>query len=356
MLEELKRVSQFADVTLASIYHETGDIVKVSHLNAWVEEIVLAKGLRQIPPNIAHLPKMIANFTTPNMFKALADLRARKSFDLIHLHQIFLGEYVTQFGNLPIILEEHNIESDIFERAGNTKEFANLKSYEQAKWQEMTHCIAVTERDVNRIAAQVGENCVTLMPNGVDTDFFTHRATQDVVRIVFLGTLTYQPNLDAIRLFWQDVWQDVRQTGVEWLIMGSGEAKELDFLAADTQVKVMSNVPDIRDYLGTNSILVVPLRIGGGSRLKVLTGLAMECPIVSTSIGCEGLDVCNGEHLLVADRPEEFAAQIRMLLTSESLRQQLGKNGREFVVSEYSWDKTLAPLKEVYQQVLNCKF
>ncbi|MCW5851735.1 MAG: glycosyltransferase, partial [Anaerolineae bacterium] len=123
-------------------------------------------------------------------------------------------------------------------------------------------------------------------------------------------------------------------------------------IGARENVTLSGRVPDVRPYVARSTVFIVPLRMGSGTRLKVLEAMAQGMPIVSTSIGCEGLDVVAGEHLLIADTPDEFAVATLRLLQDETLRHHLGQRARQFVVERYDWDHIVLHLEHVYQQVI----
>jgi glycosyltransferase involved in cell wall biosynthesis len=208
--------------------------------------------------------------------------------------------------------------------------------------------IAVTGRDVQIIRQAAPEARIELLPNGVDCAYFSPRAAAEGLRLVFVGTLDYPPNQQAIQNFWEAVWPRLRPRQVPWVIAGSGLPKALEFVHRDPLIQFHQNAPDVRQFLDAQAILVAPILVGGGSRLKILTALAMGCPVVTTSIGCEGLDVQDGVQVLIADDPETMLGQVERLLDDAALRQKLGRAGRQLVLEKYDWAQVLAPLERIY--------
>ncbi|MDO9173205.1 MAG: glycosyltransferase family 4 protein, partial [Actinomycetota bacterium] len=178
-----------------------------------------------------------------------------------------------------------------------------------------------------------------MAPNGVDIEFFAGSdVAVDPDSIVFTGLLHYRPNIDAVTFFTKQILPHIvqRRPDVVFSIVGLGAPSEVTRLAGPN-VRFVGEVPDIRPYALSAGALVVPLRMGSGTRLKVLDGLAMQKGLISTTLGCEGIEVVDGQHLLVADGAEEFAQAVVSVLDDRRLAEELGRNGRALVEAKYSW-------------------
>jgi glycosyltransferase involved in cell wall biosynthesis len=192
------------------------------------------------------------------------------------------------------------------------------------------------------------------VPNGVDLDFFSPRdLTPERQTVVFNGVLDYRPNLDAAHHLVDEIWPLLaeRFPDAKLSIVGRGEPADLRRLSR-AGVAVTGEVPDLRPYLASAAVVVVPIRMGGGTRLKVVEGLAMAKAMVSTSIGCEGVDVRDGQQLLVADTPEAFAAAVGRLFEDPRLAHALGAAGRARMEQQYSWELAGRRMEELYERVL----
>lgn len=293
-----------------------------------------------------------ADFSTHHMVRAILEFLAYNQPDLIHLHHTYSGAYASLFKGIPILLEEHNIEYDIVRRSGLQKEQKELMVFEQNLWESVDHCITVTQRDFQMMSETIPVKKISLLPNGVDTQYFQPPANPGELKLIFIGGLSYPPNQQAIRNFRESVWPYLHSYKVPWYIIGSGMPEDLDFVHSDPQIHFLQNVPDIRPYLDSNSIMVVPLQVGGGSRIKILTALAMGSPVVSTTIGCEGLDVIDGKHILIADDPQAMLAHIDRLFKNPLLRMSLSRAGRQLVETHYDWRIVLEPLQSIYHDLM----
>jgi glycosyltransferase involved in cell wall biosynthesis len=196
---------------------------------------------------------------------------------------------------------------------------------------------------------------VNLVPNGVDLE--TYRPTPEAERedeLLFLASLDWYANVDALGYFVTNILPSVRARcpGVTLRIVGRQPPEELiKRYSSLPGVDFVGEVEEVHSHLARAAVIIVPLRIGGGSRIKILEALAAGKAVVSTAIGAEGLDVISGEHLLIADSPAEFAAAIEELVASTSLRRRLGNNGRKLVTDRYGWDQIANRLESIWYDV-----
>lgn len=213
----------------------------------------------------------------------------------------------------------------------------------------------VSETDRQRLLRADPRIKATVVPNGVDVD--RYRPLPPPARksgILFLGNLSYRPNIDAVTWLVEGILPRVWEAGVQAAldVVGVNPTLETERLASD-RVRVVGPVADVLSSYQAAQISVVPLRAGGGTRLKILEAMALGRPVVSTTIGCEGLEVETGVHLLIADTEQEFAAAVVELLGDEARRTQLARNARELVERRYDWRNIAGELANVYREVAN---
>jgi glycosyltransferase involved in cell wall biosynthesis len=217
--------------------------------------------------------------------------------------------------------------------------------------------IVMSKIDADTLVSIAPGSRTLVVPNGVDTSFFSPRRSVEQVpgRVLFLGPLYMLPNHDAAEFFVSEVWPLVvrHEKNATFEILGKASGEQKRHYESVSGVSCTGYVDDIRDYLERALCFVVPLRIGGGTRLKILDAWSMGKAVVSTSIGCEGLDAVDGENILIRDDPEGFAEAVVELLRMEKLRRRLGKNARETACQRYSWELIGAKLREEYRQLLS---
>lgn len=298
------------------------------------------------------------------MQRKIDDLLSRETFDLIQVEFGHLSSY--RFGSgVPVVLDEHNIEYELLyrmyqsERSGfrrfyNWLEYKKYQHEEREFWKRVDACVFTSEREEAMLRAQIPDKRVTTAPNGVDINYFQPIAEEmDLNSLVFTGLISYRPNTDAVLYFAQEILPLIVQKRPQTVfsIVGMGPTEEVCRLES-ANVHVTGKVPDVRPYIAKAGALVVPLRMGSGTRLKVLEGLAMAKPVVSTSLGCEGIDVKAEEHLRIADTPETFAQAVITMLEDREAALAMGRRGRTLVEQYYSWESITDHLEEFHQEVL----
>jgi glycosyltransferase involved in cell wall biosynthesis len=294
---------------------------------------------------------------------AIRELCSREPFDVIQLGSSLFCAFAFPDGPR-IVLDEHNIEYEVFERmcasersawrrTFNRVEHARFRRFEQTWWSHVNGCVVTSDREVPLVQAHAPSTPVAAVPNGVDLEYF--RPVGDEVEprtLVFNGILTYRPNLDAAYHLVDEIWPLVlsRVPDARLTIVGRAEHSDLRRLGRHG-VDATGEVLDIRPYLRRAAVVVVPIRMGGGTRLKVLEGLAMGKAMVSTSIGCEGISVRDREHLLIADGAQAFASSIIELFESPNFGLALGAAGRSLIETDYSWQLAGERLDLLYERV-----
>ena len=194
---------------------------------------------------------------------------------------------------------------------------------------------------------------VDVVPNGVDTQALQLLPpAENGPVLIFVGNMDYLPCVDAVVTFHREVLPIIRnaQPDVSLWIVGINPRPEVRALEGDG-VHVTGWVDDLRSYYQRSSVVIVPLRAGSGTRLKILEAMALGRPVVSTTLGCEGLEVIDGEHLFIADRPVEFAGRVLDLLRDRYLGQEISKRARELVVNRYDWNPIARKLEQIYTEV-----
>jgi glycosyltransferase involved in cell wall biosynthesis len=309
-------------------------------------------------------PFSCRSVASPAMQRAIDELCAGEAFDAIQLETSLLCTFRFPRGSR-LVLDEHNIEYEVHQRtaAGERSvtrrlfhrlEGRRLRRYEQRCWSRVDACMVTSERELPIVRRHAGRIPVGVVPNGVDIEYFEPGAGDIRARtVVFNGILTYRPNVDAAEHLVDEIWPRVLRRHPDARLTLVGRASEEDRRRLTRPgVVVTGEVPDIRPYLREAAVVAVPVRIGGGTRLKVVEGLASGKAMVSTSLGCEGIDVRDGEHLLIGDGAEGFAARVIELFDDPGKGEELGRAGRALVERAYSWDLVGRRMETVYAEML----
>lgn len=282
--------------------------------------------------------------------------------DTLHCDTIGLAPYRTYASGLPSVLTHHNIESQLMARRAASDRFpvgayaamqANkLKRYESSQAPLFDVNVTVSQEDA-KLLENLASGCfVRVVPNGVDVDYFRPGPESENPSIVWAGGMNMFANSDAILHFLREIWPRVKEAvpGVRFDVIGQDPPKELLHAArSDEDLRALGFVDDVRPYVQSASVYVVPIRVGGGTRLKVLDALAMGKPIVSTSIGCEGIAVSNGIDIRIEDGPDKFARAVIELLEDKAQRQYLSMGARGLAEQRYSWSPIADDLSTAYE-------
>jgi glycosyltransferase involved in cell wall biosynthesis len=297
--------------------------------------------------------------------KALS-LSAFNHFDLVHCEWTPYTENIrTLIGRIPSVLSAHNVEAQIWERYYEAETNLLKKIYIYFQWQKLIRYEAsastnysevsvVSEPDRKFFVEHYGCKRVTVVPNGVDEQYFTPLEV-DIKpgSMVFTGSMDWRPNQDGVKYFIEEIFPIIRQRipASTFTVVGRKPPVWLVKLAERVPgVTVTGTVDDVRPYIAGSMLYVVPLRVGGGSRLKILEAMAMEKVVLSTTVGAEGLDVEEGKQILLRDTPHDFANAACAVLNAPVGFFEYGKAGRALILGSYTWDAIAGVMDDVWEQ------
>jgi sugar transferase (PEP-CTERM/EpsH1 system associated) len=368
----IKQFLKFASLHLVCFSFESRDELAKQEIEAMGLQVTLVpapkNSLVRKVFNIAFnpLPHSILKYHSPLMNQVLKDLSQSERFDAVHIDHLHMAHYTGIFNALPCYLDEHNVEFKILERCSQIEPSAakkriyeeqasKMKAYEAKKILEFKGVFACSAED-KKILNRLNPRSVPVhvMPNGVDTEYFKSdpNAEDDVDGIVFTGSMDWLPNDDAMSYFCGKIlpliWQ--AKNSVKVYVVGKKPSAMVRGLARrDSRVIVTGRVDDVRPYIRCSKVFIVPLRIGGGTRLKILEAMSMSKAVVSTPVGAEGIEHTDGKNILIADRPQDFAENVLSLLVDDVKCRQIGEGGRKLVCGKYDWDTIGGGLREVYK-------
>jgi polysaccharide biosynthesis protein PslH len=349
---------------------------------------------------LGRTPLPVLNYTTDAMKRALERILSEHEFDVVQVESIHLMAYlplIRAAKSRPlVILDWHNIESELLwrysERATNPlrrlyarRTSRQLSSLERRAVEEFDAHIVVSERDGAKLLENRSSASVFVIENGVDTAHYSDEQIRQAGaagqiksaespasatgvrgrsatagksnRIVFVASMDYHANVDAAVNFAREVWPQLHETKPELIftIVGRDPAPEVRQLASLPGVEVTGTVDDVRPYYQEAVMAVIPLRVGGGSRLKILEAMAAGVPVISTTLGAEGLEIRDGENLLVADTDSEMREAIIAVAEDAEQRRKLSEAGRALVFERYDWSRLGAALFDTYQDLTAAK-
>lgn len=312
------------------------------------------------------LPYAVKKYESSEMRRQIAEMVERDAPDVV------ICDFLTPSVNVPeqlsctTILFQHNVEAMIWQRHFETQsnwlkriylynQWRKMQLFEQAECRRYDKVIAVSREDKEIMERDYEIKSVADVPTGVDTEFFRPNpgAIKKPTRLVFTGSMDWIPNVDAIRYFYEQILPIIRAQipNVTLTVVGRNPNRELIELSRkEPTITVTGRVEDVRPYMDSATAYIVPIRIGGGTRLKIYEAMAMEKPIVSTTVGAEGLPVKDGEDLLIADTPQSFADAVIRILTDDAFAGELGQCAAATVRARFGWDRVAARFTELCRQ------
>ena len=312
------------------------------------------------------LPFVAKKYDAPMMRQKIREIIKKDNIDLVHVDLLPLTVYINEFRKLPKILVNHNVESIRLYRWFQTEpnllkkiylgiQWLKLRSFERSAMRKFDSCVVVSETDKQLLKKMGVSNRLFVVPNGTDTKFFkpiSDKTSENSV--LWIGHMDVHTNKDAVLYFWREIYPLLREQHprVRVTFLGTAPPKEIsDAAKKNEQVTVTGFVDDIRPYLDEAAVMVVPIRIGSGTRLKILDAMAMGKAIVSTSVGCEGINVSDGINILIADTPEDFTNRIIDLLKDADMRMNLEENALK-LAKTYDWNLIWERQELVYRDTM----
>lgn len=369
-------IANYANVTLVTYpSNDTEEVgAGIREMSEWCDVRLVPKPLpsrmKTLMRTMLHGAYPIERRMMPEMFTLIEKTIAEQRFDIVHLDGAQMGKYglwIKEKFGLPVVLREHNFEALIYERFARNERNPlkklvasihgrRLRKEELNFIRHLDAIIPITTEDETLLRKEVPNAWYKTISGGVDTDYYRpDNAQTDPATIVWIGGMTWEPNQDAVYYFANEIFPQVLQqcpsARFEVAGIGTDRLNDLKQKFADNII-LHGRAPDTRPLIRRATILICPLRVGGGMRLKLLEFFAMGKPVVSTTIGAEGNLACDDEHIILRDSPTEYADALVWLLNSPDKRQELGASARLLAEEQYSWDSVGKRFYEFYQEVI----
>ena len=374
----IKRISLQHEIYLLALFETPNVQDSILHLENFCHQIEVVN--HKWPNPLTCLPEMLLYYLrgwpmelrllhSSKMANLIFDLTSTDSFDVVQIEHSRLAlyrEYINPQSHCATVLTFHNVALVQSERISRIEKslVSRLRSWIFARqlyrWEaiyagKFDRCFAVSEREREILLKRNPHLKVDLIPNGTDSKRYKPLdINRGPAALLFIGSMSYAPCIDGVVYFCKEILphvQNIFQNINVWIV-GADPSPDVIRLA-DQHVHVTGYVEDVLPYYQQATVSIVPLRAGGGTRLKILEAMALGRPVVSTTIGCEGLDVLDGQHLLVADEPKKFAEQIIRLLGDSVLYRYIATEARKLVEERYDWDVITEQSLDAYKAATN---
>jgi glycosyltransferase involved in cell wall biosynthesis len=357
----LRQASRQAEIHLRVIQEPVPVADAEAALAPWCRSLAFYERSRPSQLQRWKLPKLERWFHSRALLEAVHDDLARGGFRLLHLDELLLARILPPERQVPVVQHHHKLDTVLYDsldgQATLERRFDlwKLRRLETESARRYRHHLLCSQDDADTLKVRYGALDCAVVPSGFDPESFrpdprgTPRAAE---RIVFLGSMDYGPNVEAVLRFVRESLPSLMAARPELVfeIVGAHPTPAVRALAGP-RVLVTGRVDDVRPYLERASALVVPLGIGGGTRLKIVEALALGTPVVSTTIGAQGLGLTNDKHLLLADGAGAFAAAVSRLLADPQLAARLALAGREHVHEHFRWEVLGRELVDYWERV-----
>ncbi len=377
MFYELKTLGAIHSVVLVALAFSKAEIAYETELEKYCDLAVLV-ALGDAPPRKPEEPKSVNRYSSQRFRSVLQQLQSAR-FDIVSHNFVYTAQYEEFFPEAFHILAEHNIESELLRRSACIQQDAKnlhrlaeqtdavkdfweaereaqlLATYEDEIWAKFPLRTTVSDLDKQILDDRCSFGQTLVVNNGIDTasvDLLPRHCQLSYKRLLFIGTMSYYPNIDAVLYFTEEILPHIweRDPEICFWVAGASPPQTVTDLSKEPRIRVIANPEDMSAVARDCSISIAPIRFGSGTRIKILHAMAMGLPVVSTGLGCEGLQVNSEEHLLVGDSPVEFATATVRLATDSDLQEKLRANGRKLVERLYDWNGIYTQAAKEYVQ------
>jgi polysaccharide biosynthesis protein PslH len=372
----LSALAKLCDVTFLSYVPPELDGKWINQMRGYgvkVESVIRAEEnkegfafkLRVLAKLWSSRPYIVNKYITPEMTQRVRKVTSEQQIDVVICDFLEMASYAKHLGGLPKVLFEHNVETLIWRRYHEVEkaffkrlyfayEKRRLERFERDSCAWFDQVLTVSDKDGELLRKEFGLRRYVTIPTGVDTGFFHPLGREIKHRLVFCGSMDWMPNIDGFWWFYREILPKIKQdiADVSFAVVGRRPAEDIIKTGQDDKsIIITGTVADVRPEVAAGQIYVVPLRVGGGTRIKIYEALAMHKCVVSTTIGAEGLPLTDGVNIVLADSENDFAKKVTELLRDDNKRNKIAEAGFRLVTEKYSWSKAAEKLHSALKSV-----
>lgn len=356
----IRHLSRNHQVTVCSLARSEAEEIEGKGLSEHCERVFVGRvsdpvqALRMVARLPSRVPSSMGWFYSPSLAERVRALLRDEKFDLIFVHCSSVAQYVAQASDTPRILDFGDMDSqkwlEYFQyrpfplKYGYWIEGTKLEHEERRLAREFGFCTATTRAEWETLESYGTGAASDWFPNGVDADFFSpDEGGYDPDQVCFVGRMDYYPNQECMAEFCRTTWPRIleKRPSMKLVIVGADPSPAMLRLGQLPNVTVTGSVPDVRPYVRRSVAMIAPLNIARGTQNKILEGMAMGVPVVSSKVAAGGVDAVAGEHLIVADGPQEVTDAVLALAGDAAKRQRFAQAGRERMLSHHAWSSSM---------------
>lgn len=371
----LKQLSKRHRITLLSLVQNESQNEYIEKISAYCHKVKTV--VREIPKSallrlknilFQKYPFCVYQFYSKDFEDTIRKSLAEDKYDVLHFDFVNTSIYRDSAGGVPAVYFPHDAMSMLFYRnipretsllrkIYTYSQYRKMRSYEKYILKKFQKTAVVSPVDRDWLLNICGDSGISVIPNGIDTEYFKpFDVREDYPSVIFRGIMSFLPNIDAVEYFCRQILPLIKKEipEVRFYIVGSSPGKQVLKYHDGKSVIVTGHVEDIREYILKATVNVCPMRVGSGIKNKILEAMALEKATVATGLACDGIpELKNGENIMVADTPPEFAKKAVELIKNRDLRRKFGNNSREIMVENYGWDKIARKFEELYKEAVD---
>jgi glycosyltransferase involved in cell wall biosynthesis len=371
----IKNLSKKHEITLFSLIKDDNEKKYISELQKYCKKVSVFK--RPKTPwtfrnifltGFGPYPFLVIRNLVPEERDAVKEEMSKEKYDLIHAETFYVMPHIPKT-NVPVLLVDQTIEYLVYKHFVEDQsplllrpilwiDILKIRFWETFYWKQSKMVVAMSDSDAEAMKDLMPKLDVRIVPNGVDIDYFSapRREVGEIAKILYVGFFSWLQNAEAAEALILRVWPDIKSEVSKsklWIVGKNITDRIKSFASAE--VEVTESIPDIRDAYRTSSVLVAPIKGPGGTRLKILEAMASSLPVVTTPIGAEGLGLDDGKEALIRASERQLAKAAVSILKNKNLAEKLGRAGKKFVETNYSWEKSAELLDKLYKEVVLIK-
>lgn len=368
----IKNLARNHQITLFSYYRDEAQKKYIDELKKYCPKIFLFKRRRPwvwqniVRSLLTSLPFTSATYHSDELKKTLIEELKQNGYDLVHFESFYPALYLPLAKKMGVktLLGNENIEWQVYDRYASQQflpikwllrlEIFRMRLFEENLWREANTNIALSENDAQKVEKITKKEC-PVIPNGVDVGVIRPlKNGKSEGSVIFVGTLIYQANNDAVKFFLSQIYPKIKKTfpKVKFVLVSWYKPNWLnDYLNDKSITFIQDKEKPAGEFFAKADVLIAPIRVASGTRIKILEAMAAGLPVVTTSVGIEGIEANVGEEVIIADDPQNFANQVSRLLLDSNERRKIGLAGRKLVEGKYNWTKIVHKLDNIYRKI-----